>query len=407
MPSAGTHQGACGPATAVGCTKAAPPSAGATVTSQSIASRTSRSSQASVASMIRSAISTAAGWLAAAGSRARARARTRRRRSGRPPRVPHRPGRAAVEQPLEHPPVEHPRRRGQEPAAAVEVWRLLHGAISAPAARRRLERNGHRREILVTWQDATWSGCRPAPGSLPGTRSGRRPPRCAALVACLWASVARRAPTATTLVLPDACSDLIWEQGVGGYVAGPDTGPVRTVTKAGTVIVGVRFRPVRGRPGARPAAERGPRPARRPRRPAAVGRQAAARDLRPGRGGRAGARHRRPAASPMPPRPRGGAGRGPAARPGRAHRGRRRAGGPERAPVPPPLHAAAGYGPKTLQRVLRFRRFVRTARRRRRAAGPGRRRGRAGYADQAHLTRECSALSGLTPAALARVRASA
>jgi methylphosphotriester-DNA--protein-cysteine methyltransferase len=28
----------------------------------------------------------------------------------------------------------------------------------------------------------------------------------------------------------------------------------------------------------------------------------------------------------------------------------------------------------------------------------------AGYADQAHLTRECSALSGLTPAALARVR---
>jgi hypothetical protein len=28
----------------------------------------------------------------------------------------------------------------------------------------------------------------------------------------------------------------------------------------------------------------------------------------------------------------------------------------------------------------------------------------AGYADQAHLTRECSALAGLTPAALARVR---
>ena len=28
----------------------------------------------------------------------------------------------------------------------------------------------------------------------------------------------------------------------------------------------------------------------------------------------------------------------------------------------------------------------------------------AGYADQAHLTRECAALSGLTPAALARAR---
>jgi AraC-like DNA-binding protein len=72
-------------------------------------------------------------------------------------------------------------------------------------------------------------------------------------------------------------------------------------------------------------------------------------------------------------------------------------------------HAAAGYGPKTLQRVLRFQRFVRMLD----AAAPGRPPGlasaaaRAGYADQAHLTRECAALSGLTPAALARVRAAA
>ena len=48
------------------------------------------------------------------------------------------------------------------------------------------------------------------------------------------------------LVLPDACSDLIWEQGVGAYVAGPDTGPARPMIKAGTVIVGVRFRPSAG-----------------------------------------------------------------------------------------------------------------------------------------------------------------
>ncbi len=66
-------------------------------------------------------------------------------------------------------------------------------------------------------------------------------------------------------------------------------------------------------------------------------------------------------------------------------------------------HAAAGYGPKTLQRILRFQRFVRTARRR----APDRRTwpaaaAMAGYADQPHLTRECVALSGLTPAALAR-----
>ncbi|HJZ09287.1 MAG TPA: helix-turn-helix domain-containing protein, partial [Trebonia sp.] len=69
------------------------------------------------------------------------------------------------------------------------------------------------------------------------------------------------------------------------------------------------------------------------------------------------------------------------------------------------VHAAAGYGPKTLQRVLRFRRFVRMLD----AAGEppdlASAAVQAGYADQAHLTRECSALSGLTPAALARVRA--
>jgi AraC-like DNA-binding protein len=68
--------------------------------------------------------------------------------------------------------------------------------------------------------------------------------------------------------------------------------------------------------------------------------------------------------------------------------------------------AAAGYGPKTLQRVLRFHRFVRLL-----DAAPARTppdlaalAAKAGYADQAHLTRECSALSGFTPAALARVR---
>jgi len=63
---------------------------------------------------------------------------------------------------------------------------------------------------------------------------------------------------------------------------------------------------------------------------------------------------------------------------------------------------AVGYGPKTLQRVLRFQRFVALAT----GGEPG---GRpdlarlaleAGYADQAHLTRECRRLAGLPPAAL-------
>jgi AraC-like DNA-binding protein len=94
--------------------------------------------------------------------------------------------------------------------------------------------------------------------------------------------------------------------------------------------------------------------------------------------------------------------------------------------------AAAGYGPKTLQRVLRFHRFVRLldaapadahapaqahapalgsapSARTRTLAPPALAdlaalAAQVGYADQAHLTRECSALSGFTPAALARVR---
>ena len=58
-------------------------------------------------------------------------------------------------------------------------------------------------------------------------------------------------------------------------------------------------------------------------------------------------------------------------------------------------HAGAGYGPKTLQRVLRFRRFLATADRDLARAALD-----AGYADQSHLTRECTRLAGQPPAAL-------
>jgi AraC-like DNA-binding protein len=75
--------------------------------------------------------------------------------------------------------------------------------------------------------------------------------------------------------------------------------------------------------------------------------------------------------------------------------------------------AAVGYGPATLRRVLRFRRFLSWA-----DAGAPEDAGapigdlataaaRFGYADQAHLTRECVSLAGLTPAALLAQRRSA
>jgi AraC-like DNA-binding protein len=67
------------------------------------------------------------------------------------------------------------------------------------------------------------------------------------------------------------------------------------------------------------------------------------------------------------------------------------------------FRAAVGYGPKTLDRVLRFQRFL--ARGRAVAGGEdslARLAAELGYADQAHLTRACVDLSGLTPRALAQ-----
>ena len=66
--------------------------------------------------------------------------------------------------------------------------------------------------------------------------------------------------------------------------------------------------------------------------------------------------------------------------------------------------AAVGYGPVLLRRVLRFRQFV--SRIDAGAAGGdlGVLAAEAGYADQAHLTRESRDLAGLPPAALARLR---
>jgi AraC-like DNA-binding protein len=58
---------------------------------------------------------------------------------------------------------------------------------------------------------------------------------------------------------------------------------------------------------------------------------------------------------------------------------------------------SVGYGPRTLRRVLRFQRFLAAAQ------GGGslaRIAADAGYADQAHLARDCGRLAGLTPSAL-------
>ena len=68
------------------------------------------------------------------------------------------------------------------------------------------------------------------------------------------------------------------------------------------------------------------------------------------------------------------------------------------------FHESVGYGPKTLDRVLRFRRLVAQAGAV--AAGESdlaRVAADLGYADQAHMARDCLRLSGLTPVQLAEL----
>jgi AraC-like DNA-binding protein len=244
----------------------------------------------------------------------------------------------------------------------------------------------------------------------PGYAEWAPPPPLRGAVACLWARVSPEGAgqsdqsARSGLVLPDACSDLIWERGVGGYVAGPDTGPARPMIQPGTVIVGVRFRPSAGgqvlkTPLSEIANQRVPLadllpPAARRLSPAVDPEEAAGlmlditgaliADGAPDRAmARAAALLRDPAARAE----------AVAAEVGLSERQFRRRS-----------QAAAGYGPKTLQRVLRFHRFVRLLDAAVTPPDLAALAAQAGYADQAHLTRECAALSGFTPAALARVR---
>jgi AraC-like DNA-binding protein len=228
-------------------------------------------------------------------------------------------------------------------------------------------------------------------------------------IACLWAQVTPDGGgDRNGLVLPDACSDLIWEQGRGAYVAGPDTGPVPTVMKAGTIVIGVRFRPWAGGPALGvPLSELrdqrvdldGLRRRDARRLPGTLDPDIAAEralDLAACLAADADPDPATTRAAVLLADPRART-EDVAAEIGLSMRQLRRR-----------CHAAVGYGPKTLQRVLRFRRFVSRI-----DADPPSGQAahdlaalaaQAGYADQAHLTRECHALAGLTPAALARQR---
>lgn len=239
---------------------------------------------------------------------------------------------------------------------------------------------------------------------VPAYREVPPPPGLRGALACLWVRVAG-SPGSDVRVLPDACADVIWQAGERAFVAGPDTGPVLTTAPAGAVFVGVRFAPGAGGPALRRPLEalRDARvvlsdlePRLAARLPGSLEPGAALRELTevaaelvatgpPDRAVSAAANR---------------LGADPATRVdvladdlGLSERQLRRR-----------CRAAVGYGPKTLGRVLRFRRYLTLADAESPDADLAGLAWQAGYADQPHLTRECTRLTGLTPAALARVR---
>src|SRR6202012_2932942 len=235
-----------------------------------------------------------------------------------------------------------------------------------------------------------------------GYREWAAPPTLRPLLACLWSS--RDRPS--TLVLPDGCTDLIWQHGRGAFVAGPDTGPAPAPAQPGTVLVGVRFRPgtggdLLGVPLSELRDQRVDFADLRPdldrTLPADLDPDQVAARLAQLSGQLAGQLPGRPdpavrAACHLLTSPGAGA-EDVAAQVGLSPRQLRRR-----------CEAAVGYGPKMLQRVLRFRRFVSLVD----AAGGATDLAEAavtsGYADQPHLTRERVQLAGLPPAALGRTR---
>jgi AraC-like DNA-binding protein len=236
------------------------------------------------------------------------------------------------------------------------------------------------------------------------------PPALAPWVRCLWQLTVQAGGPGR--VVPDGFMDLV-ASGPVVTLAGPDTRPWPVRRQPGAVAVGVRFHP-----GAAPALLGPPASELRDTRVTP--------DALWGRAGRELAERVGAAASPAdrlavmvaalqarladaePPDPLvaaavawlerdpSGAARvgalGPAVGLGERQLRRR-------------FLTGVGYGPKTLARVLRFQRLLGLLH-----AGPG---GppslaevavRAGYADQAHMTAECTRLAGRSPATLAAGR---
>jgi AraC-like DNA-binding protein len=238
----------------------------------------------------------------------------------------------------------------------------------------------------------------------PGYRELAPPARFRDELHCLWVSVTAADEGTLTPVLPDACTDLIWQSDVGAYVAGPDTGPNPARLPPRTVLVAVRFRP-----GAGGAALGLPLSELLDQRVDAAdlpvvpaGRLSAS--LAPAEALRRLAGIAAELVTEHPPDRLVLEAARRLGRPGeRADLLAERLGISERQ-LRRRCQAAVGYGPRMMNRVLRFRRFLSRIDAAGAAVDLAGLAAETGYADQAHMTRESARLAGLPPAALIRVR---
>jgi AraC-like DNA-binding protein len=236
-----------------------------------------------------------------------------------------------------------------------------------------------------------------------GYREWLPPAGLRASLTCLWVSVvASGGGRQVQQVYPDGCIDLIWQSGHGAYLAGPDTGPAPAEMPPGTIVVGARFRPGAGGPAiGLPLCELRDQRVDLADCLPALARQLPA-DLPPAAALSLVTRLTAELVAAGPPDSLVLEGTRMLARANMTVTSMSSELSVSERQLRRRFDAAVGYGPKMLHRVLRFRRVLADLPT---AASQGDLAGlaiEAGFADQAHLTREMTSLAGLSPAALAK-----
>jgi AraC-like DNA-binding protein len=225
-------------------------------------------------------------------------------------------------------------------------------------------------------------------------------------LACLWTRTVGDADSALSRVLPNGCVDLVWFGGAELVVAGPDTQPVLSQLPAGAEIIGARLRPGLTLPALGVPADElldlrvllrdiwGAEARRLVDQlcdaPTLAERFAALAAALAARHADAGAVDADVQAiiARIAQRPNQRiAERGPELRISQRQLRRR-------------FIAAVGYGPKTFARVMRFQALLAHAQQPSSRLDLASLAAEAGYADQAHLTREVRRLAGSTPTEL-------